>query len=200
MADTHVRVEATGVEENNTEYTDKEQMLHLFQVGSGLEPDEDVAVSAVELLEEAKITKGWQLRKLTDKLLEKLISPDEHLQEYLLASEVRDKLAKWSEEPAHAPAQSASSSSGFAMMAEALNSLREENAKQREETAKARKQRKRNRSSDSEDELKSDYNCTESLEKYKLFGIPNTHMTKERIWSRTLKRHRQPINSATASS
>ena len=66
------------------------------------------------------------------------------------------------------------------MMADALNALREENAKQREETTKARKQRKRNKSSDSEDELKEQYNCTASLEKYKLFGIPNTHLPKEK--------------------
>ena len=176
-------VAAVAPEEPTPNYTDKEKMLQLFQVESGLEPDEEVATSAVELLEDAKITKGWQVRKLSDKLLEKVVSPDSHLQEYLLITEVRDLLVKWSEEPpppAPAPAESSSSAAGFAMMAEALNCLREENAKQREETAKARKQRRRNRSSDSEDELKEEYNCTASLEKYKLFGIPNIHFPKEK--------------------
>ena len=38
--------------------------------------------------------------------------------------------------------------------------------------------RKRNHSSDSEDELPKQYNCMESLEIYKLTDIPNTHMAK----------------------
>ena len=133
-------VAAAAPEEPNQTYADKEKMLQLFQVDAGLDPDEEVATSAVDLLEETKITKGWQIRKLSDKLLEKIVSPDSHLQEFLLTTEVRDLLVKWSEEPpppAPAPADSSSSAAGFAMMAEALNSLREENAKQREETAKS---------------------------------------------------------------
>ena len=87
-------VAAAVPEEPNQTYTDKEKMLQLFQVDAGLDPDEEVATSAVDLLEEAKITKGWQIRKLSDKLLEKIVSPDSHLQEFLLITEVRDLLVK----------------------------------------------------------------------------------------------------------
>ena len=57
-------VAAAVAEEPNQTHADKEIMLQLFQVEAGLDPDEEVATSAVDLLEEAKVTKGWQLRKL----------------------------------------------------------------------------------------------------------------------------------------
>ena len=167
MATTDATVTEGATEEHTQVYTEKDMLMELFTVQSGLEPEEELAASAVDLLIQAKITKAWQIRKLSDNLLEKIVSTDDNLQEFLLISEVRDLLVKWQSEPTPTPHQAQiPNPDGMSMMAEALNSLREENAKQREETAKARKLRKKNRSSDSEDELPAEYNCTQSLEKY----------------------------------
>ena len=180
MAATDATASDCEMEQPTQVYTDKDMLMEVFTVQSGLEPDEELAASAVELLMQAKITKAWQLRKLSDKLLEKVVSSDDNLQEFLLISEVRDLLVKWQSEPTPPPQQAQiPNPDGMSMMAEALNSLRAENAKQREETAKARKQRKKNRSSDSEDELPAEYNCTKSLEQYGLYGVPNTHLPRD---------------------
>ena len=72
MASTDATLTEVAVEETNQVYTDQELLMELFMAESGLEPDEELAASAVGLLIQAKITKAWQLKKLSDRLLEKI--------------------------------------------------------------------------------------------------------------------------------
>ena len=82
-------------EQNQPGYTDRERMEYLFMTGAQLDVDEEVAKSTIDILERIKVTKSWQLKKLPDAVLERLLPMGRYLQAYLLAVNVRDILQQW---------------------------------------------------------------------------------------------------------
>ena len=159
------------------QYTDRGRMEYLFLTESELYPEEDVVQSVLDTLGENRVTKPWQLAKLPETVLERWSPRDTSLQEYLLVTSIRDMLQQAQQAQQKPPEAAASNNTeAYSLVAKAINAFTTE-------CEKARKQRKRGKSSDSEDELDKQYDCTRSLEKYGLRNIPNTHTwLRRRTW------------------
>ena len=161
-----------GEEQTVKEWTDREKMEHIFMEEAGLDPDAETVTTVLDTLWDNKITKPWQLAKLPEAIVERLFPHGESLQEYLLVSSVREILQQCQSQPQVTPAAS-SNEDAYSMVAKAISAFTNE-------CEKARKQRKRGRSSDSEAELDTKYDCTASLKINGIEHMPKTHMPKER--------------------
>ena len=95
-----------GEEQTVQEWSDRENMEHLFMEEAGLGPDAETVTAVLDTLWEHKITKPWHVAKLPDAVLERLFPYGEALQEYLLVSSVREILQQWQSKPQGDPAAS----------------------------------------------------------------------------------------------
>ena len=150
------------------EQTDEEAMYSLFVNDAQVDETEEVVRETIQQPSKFKITKPWKLQKCPDAALQKFLPMDGFFEHYLVAVHVRDTMLEWErQQNQQAPVQSGQTD----VAVEAVRLMTQEMERQR-------KQRKRNRDSDSEDETVKDYNCSQSLKKYGLSGIPNTRMPK----------------------
>ena len=174
-------VDVTAGEEHTVkQWSDRDKMEHFIMEEAGLDPDAETVTAVLDTLWENKITKPWQLVKLPGHILEKLSPVGESLQEYLLASAVQEALQQVQSQPQVTPAAS-SNEDAFTMVAQAINTFTNE-------CEKSRRQRKRGRSSDSEAEMDTKYDCTASLKVNGIEHMPNSHMPKERDMERWAKK------------
>ena len=166
-----------------TQHGIPQSLCNLFYYEACVEDPVDVVVEAIRTLANAGINSPQRLHAAPDDLLRVLFPFQSHATHYMSVTHVKNFLAESLKQP-----------SGNEALAEAMLKM----AKEQEKTRKALKENKRKRAttdSESEDEGKKQYQCSQTLVQYTMEGLNHIHMTPATKMQEAAKRACQGFKS-----